>query len=53
MRYNSCNDEEFLDQISYLSKHDIFYDKIVDILIKAVKLNRIQYSLLNVLEKTS
>ncbi|MGV8106985.1 MAG: response regulator [Nitrososphaerota archaeon] len=35
-----------------LSKHDIFCDKKIDVLIKPIKLNRIQNSLLNLLQKT-
>jgi len=36
-----------------LSKHDIFRDKNIDVLIKPIKLNRIQNSLLTLLQKTS
>ncbi|HXV87526.1 MAG TPA: response regulator [Nitrososphaeraceae archaeon] len=35
-----------------LSKHDIFCDKKMDVLIKPIKLNRIQNSLLNHLQET-
>ena len=40
---------EFLDR--EISKHDIFYDKNIDVLLKPVKLNQIQYSLVNLLSK--
>lgn len=40
---------ELLDQ--EISKHDIFSDKNIDLLIKPVKLNQIQDSLLNLLRK--
>lgn len=35
-----------------ISKHDIFYDKNIDVLIKPVKLSQIQNSLINLLSKT-
>ena len=35
-----------------ISKQDIFYDKNIDVLIKPVKLNQIQNSLINLLSKT-
>jgi len=35
-----------------ISKRDIFYDKNIDVLIKPVKLNQIQNSLVNLLGKT-
>ncbi|MFZ0316743.1 MAG: response regulator [Nitrososphaeraceae archaeon] len=34
-----------------ISKHDIFYDKNIDVLLKPVKLDQIQNSLINVLSK--
>jgi len=40
---------EFLDR--EISKHDIFYDKNIDVLLKPVKLNQIQNSLVNLLSK--
>jgi len=40
---------EFLDQ--EISKHDIFYDKNIDVLLKPVKLNQIQNSLVKLLSK--
>jgi DNA-binding NtrC family response regulator len=41
---------ELLDQ--EISKHDIFSDKNIDVLLKPVKLNRIQESLLTLLSRT-
>jgi two-component system cell cycle response regulator CpdR len=35
-----------------ISKHNIFYDKNIDVLIKPVKLNQIQNSLMNLLSRT-
>lgn len=40
---------EFLDR--EISKHDIFYDKNIDVLLKPVKLNQIQNSLVKLLSK--
>ena len=40
---------EFLDQ--EISKHNIFYDKNIDVLLKPVKLNQIQNSLTKLLSK--
>jgi len=40
---------ELLEQ--KISKHDIFYDKNIDILLKPVKLDPIQNSLINLLSK--
>lgn len=41
---------ELLEQ--EISKHDIFYDKNIDVLIKPVKLIQIQISLINLLTRT-
>ena len=41
---------ELLEQ--EISKRDIFYDKNIDVLIKPVKLNKIQNSLMNLLSRT-
>ena len=40
---------ELLEQ--EISKHDIFYDKNIDVLLKPVKLDQIQNSLINLLSK--
>ena len=41
---------EFLEQ--EISKHEIFFDKNIDVLIKPVRLNQIQNSLTNLLSRT-
>lgn len=38
--------------VQEISKHDIFFDKNIDVLIKPVKLNQIQNSLINLLTRT-